>query len=104
VATGDPIGGICVLAPYSDLVATSILTSANGTYTVTGLTPGTITVIFAYASGCGAPGEYETVTDDLVVITAVQTTTLNASLQTPSGTPSGIVTSTPGALRCRVLV
>lgn len=54
-ASGQALGGVCVRAvPHTARRAASFTTTARGSYSLTGLTPGTYTVEFS--SGCGATG------------------------------------------------
>lgn len=54
-ASGDALGGVCVRAvPQAAGRAASFTTTAGGSYSLTGLIPGTYTVQFS--SGCGATG------------------------------------------------
>ncbi len=54
-ASGRALGGVCVrVVPDTARRAASFTTTAGGSYTLTGLTPGTYTVEFS--SGCGATG------------------------------------------------
>ena len=101
-ATGQPVGRFCVLVSDSQGDAGAAVTSAAGTYRVTGLVRGSYQVQFV---GCGNSGSYapQFYNDSAtpagatsVAVVAGQTVSgIDAALQ-PGGTITGTVTSAAG--------
>ncbi|MGA9077488.1 MAG: carboxypeptidase regulatory-like domain-containing protein [Acidimicrobiales bacterium] len=101
-----PLGGICVNANGIDptVGSGSATTAADGTYTITGLAPGSYVVEFS--NGCGNSGDYVTQfwnnqpgpgSANAVLVTVGSTVTdINAAM-VGTGAISGIVTDLNGA-------
>jgi carboxypeptidase family protein len=91
-STGAPLPGICV---YSS--GQNATTAADGTYTLTGVTPGT-SVDVEFSDGCGAAAGYIT-QDVFVTVTSGQTTSgVDAAmvLGQATGAISGTITGAAG--------
>src|SRR5262249_25490502 len=100
---GKPVGGICVSFNISPGGFAFTETNPHGTYSATGLDPGTYTVRFA--GGCGNKGSYlpqyyngklTQATADPITLTAGHVTTGIDAVMQPAATISGVLTDPAG--------